>query len=96
MEWELGGRNVIFGARIGLQESPSRLLWLSVLNYRTRFNFYLFLEALNYMLCFEQLQGTDIVNYGNTLQDCGVYYQEGVPSELELLWTDLCMNTNNH
>lgn len=37
------------------------------------------------MLCLKQLQGRDIVNYENTLQDCGVYYQGGVPSELEFL-----------
>ena len=46
---------------------------------------YIFIEALNYMLCFEQPQGRGIVNYENTLRDCGVYYQGGVPSEREFL-----------
>ena len=37
------------------------------------------------MLCFEQPQGRAIVNYENTLRDCGVYYQGGVPSAYEFL-----------
>lgn len=73
-----------FGARIDLWKSLGRSRLLSVLNYRTVFNFYLFSEALNYM-CFGEPQGRSLVNYENTLQDYGLHYQGGVPSELKFL-----------